>query len=247
MNRKLLIGISGGALALVLAGGAAYAGPALHAGTAAAVATDPTPAPGRPAGQGQAARGAKAQALVRSLIKATADATSSKPKDVLAALGDGQSLAQYASAHGSSDTAVVAAGRARLDARLKQAVANGRIGQARADELLKQYDAAAPKVVADTNLGVQIGRAWMRKHSGVAALIGATAAVTGTNAKEVRAALQQGQSLAQYAQAHGKTADDILAKLRAAGEARLQQRLDQAKKLIEQPGLGGTQPPAAQP
>jgi hypothetical protein len=54
----------------------------------------------------------------------------------------------------------------------------------------------------------------------------------------VLAALRQGQSLAQYAQAHGKTADDILAKLREQGQQRLDKGLDLAKELIEKPGLG---------
>ena len=61
------------------------------------------------------------------------------------------------------------------------------------------------------------------------------------------AALKQGQSLAQYAQAHGKTEDDILAKLREQGQQRLDKGLDKAKELIEKPGLGRGQGNSAAP
>src|SRR4029079_19642069 len=95
-----------------------------------------------------------------------------------------------------------------------------------------------PKVMADANLGQQIGRAVGRRHPVAAGLIKATADVTGTKPADVLASLKQGQSLAQYAQAHGKTADDILAKLREQGQQKLDKGLDKAKDLIEQPGLG---------
>ncbi len=238
MKHKLLIGIAGGALALALAGGAVYAGPSIKRSLAvASQAATPTAQPNTT----QAARGtrrAMAANYVRVLIKAAADATGTQPKDVLAALRDGKSLAQYAQAHGKSDQDVLQAARATIQQRLSQAVANGKLTQVQSDALLKKFDDAAPKTIANANLGQQIGRALARQHPLGAGLVKATADVTGTQPKDVLAALRGGQSLAQYAQAHGKTADHILAKLRELGQQRLDKALDRAKDLIDKPGLG---------
>jgi len=157
---------------------------------------------------------------------------------VLAALRDGKTLSQYAKDHGKSDADVIAAARKHVQDRLSQALGNGKLTQTQVDTLLKQFDDSAPKVMADANLGRQIGRAVAKRHPVAAGLVKATADVTGTKPEDVLAALKQGQSLAQYAQAHGKTADDILAKLREQGQQRLDNGLDKAKELIEKPGLG---------
>jgi uncharacterized ParB-like nuclease family protein len=248
MKRKIVIGVAGGALALALAGGAVYAGPSLNRSfTATTQAAAPTAQPGtNPADTGAARKGrgrqpgGKAALLTSALIKASADVTSTKPKDVLAALGDGKTLAQYATDHGKTATDVIAAARKNVQDRLNQALGKGRLTQAQVDAQLKQFDDSAPKAMADANLGQQIGRAIGKRHPAAAGLIKATADITGTKPADVLAALKQGQSLAQYAQAHGKTADDILSKLREQN----QQRLDKAKQLIETPGLGQNQPTA---
>jgi hypothetical protein len=176
--------------------------------------------------------------LTTALIKASADVTGTQPKDVLAALRDGKSLSQYAKDHGKTDADVIAAARKNVQERLSQALANDKLRQTQVDTLLRSFDDNAPRLMADANLGRQIGRAVAKRHPVAAGLVKATADVTGTTPKEVLAALKQGQSLAQYAQAHGKTADDILAKLREQGQQRLDKGLDRAKELIEQPGLG---------
>jgi uncharacterized ParB-like nuclease family protein len=244
MNRKILIGVAGGALALALAGGAVYAGPSLNRTLAAAQAATPTTQPGEipanadTARTGRSRQRGKAALLTGALIKASAEVTATKPKDVLVALRDGTTLSQYATDHGKSDADVIAAARKRVEERLSQALGNGKLTQAQVDALLKQFDDSAPKVMADTNLGQQIGRAVAKRHPVAASLVKATADVTGTKPADVLAALKQGQSLAQYAQAHGKTADDILAKLREQGQQRLDNDLDRAKELIEKPGLG---------
>jgi len=243
MKRKILIGVAGGALALALAGGAVYAGPSLSRSFTTSQAAPTAQPAGTPsaAGAARAGRGqqrGKAALLTGALIKASAQVTSTQPKDVLAALRDGKTLSQYAKDHGKSDADVIAAARKNVQDRLSQALGNGKLTQARVDALLKQFDDSAPKVMADANLGQQIGRAVARRHPVAAGLVKATADATGTKPADVLAALKQGQSLAQYAQAHGKTADDILARLREQGQQRLDKGLDKAKELIEKPGLG---------
>jgi hypothetical protein len=80
-----------------------------------------------------------------------------------------------------------------------------------------------------------------------AALIKATADATGLTQREVLAELKAGKSLAQIAQEHGKTADDILAKARELLQNRQQELLDRLRDLINQPGLRAPQNPAPTP
>ena len=124
MNRNILIGIAGAAIALVVAAGAAYAGPASIT-TAAAQATataaaQPTAAPGT-----RANRPRKALRLAQGLIKVTADTTGTTVHDVVVALQGGQSLAGYAQAHGKTADDIIAKlreqGEARLANRLEKA------------------------------------------------------------------------------------------------------------------------------
>ena len=254
MKRKILIGIAGGALALVLAGGAVYAGPSLErsfvATTQAAAPTaqpsaNPTTTGAARSGRGR--QGGKAALLTGALIKASADVTATQPKDVLAALRAGKTLAQYATDHGKTDADVIAAARKNVQDRLSKALGNGKLTQAQVDAQLKLFDDNAPKVMADANLGKQIGRAVAQRHPVAGGLVKATADATGTQPADVLAALKQGQSLAQYAQAHGKTEDDILAKLREQGQQRLDKGLDKAKELIEKSGLGRGKPGSTAP
>ena len=106
MKRKILIGVAGGALALALAGGAVYAGPSLNRSLAASQAATPTAQPGgNPTDAGVARNGrgrqrGKAALPTGAVIKASAEVTGTKPKDVLVALRDGKTLSQYASDHG---------------------------------------------------------------------------------------------------------------------------------------------------
>lgn len=242
MKRALLIGIAGVALALALAGGAALAGPLLTSQSSpASQAATATAEPGasRP---GLAARRGAAGKLAGALVRETAQITGMQVKDVIQALGQGKSLAQIAQEHGKTGDDIVKAARTRLEDRLKQAVSSGRMTQARADAALAAFDKAAPTIVNDTNLGQQLARAGMRRRGGNGALIQATADVAGIQPQEVIQELRAGKSLAQIAQEHGKTGDDILARLREQGNQRLAQLLDRAKGLLDKPGLGGNQP-----
>jgi hypothetical protein len=125
MNRKLLIGIAAGVLALMLAGGAVFAGELpIGQRSATAQATSATARPNA-AGPRQGDRQAKRAMLVRAMVQATADATGTQPKDVLAALQDGKSLAQYAQEHGKTGDDILAKlreqGNQRLDKALERA------------------------------------------------------------------------------------------------------------------------------
>jgi hypothetical protein len=247
MNRKLLIGIAGGALALTLAGGAVLAeraalasasasgAPAVAAAQATAVPTT------RPAGASVKQKGRQAgnaRRLALLLGRATAEVSGIEAQAVFAGLRDGKSLAQIAQEHGKADKDVISAARAKLAERLKQAVANAHLTQARADAALAKFDQAAPQIMSSQDLGKRIKQVAAKRHPAAAGLVEATAQATGMQAKDVVAELRAGKSLAQIAQEHGKTGDDILTKARELGQQRLDTALDHAKQLIDQPGLG---------
>ncbi len=230
MRLKIAIGVL--AAALALAGGAVYAERAAAAGA--------TPAASAPAaGQDKGARGWRGAGVASLLIKATADVTGMQPSDVLAELRTGKSLAQIAQEKGKTAAEVTSAARTALQQRLDAAVKSGRLTQARADALLQRFDQDAPPVVADTTLGARLGgrAAGRARLLGRAALVQATATVTGLTPEQVRQELRAGKSLAQIAQDKGKTADDIIAELRKQGEARLARWLERAREQLNRPGL----------
>jgi hypothetical protein len=256
VKTKLVMGIAAGAVALTIAGGAAYAGSTLFTHPAQAAAktsqapladnqapladdqtTNPTSTPAQP---GRSARAMGGQMLAAPLVRATATVTGLKPADIFTALKSGKSLAQIAQEKGKTADDVVKTARATLQSRLSQAVSSGKLTQAQADQALARFDASATKLVNSTNLGQQSGRGfdYRAQLGGRAALIAATAKVTGMQPKDIAQELKSGKSLAQIAQEKGKTADDILAQLRATGEQRLNNLLDRAKQAINTPGLG---------
>lgn len=143
MKRPVLMGIAGGALALTLLGGVAGAASRSSAGTVTVAQTTPTPAP-----QQHGERGKKGHhALARGLVRVTAEQTTLTPKQVREELRAGKTFAQIAQEHGSSSDAVVQAARAKLQARLAQAVQNGKITQERADKALARFDERAPEIM----------------------------------------------------------------------------------------------------
>lgn len=233
MKTKLILGIASGALALALAGGAVYAGSATSPESAARSAVV-AERPGNPERQ------FGGRLLAGALIRNTAEVTGQTPAQVLQELQAGKSLAQIAQAKGKTADDVVKAARTRLENGLTRAVGRGRITRARADELLAQFDTEAPRLMSDTGLGATIQQRVERRQERAAevALVRATANVTGLTVQEVRTELRAGKSIAQIAQAKGKTADDVLAELRKAGQERLDGLLKRAQDLVNQPGLG---------
>lgn len=239
MKRIVLSSIVGGALALATLGGvlASPAAPSADSATVAALVERP----GRP-DRGVALADA-------GLIKATADVTGLTIQQVTTELKAGKSLEQVAQSKGKTAQQVIDSARSALKQRLDQAVANSRMTQAQADAALAKFDADASTIMKDTTLGTKIGQRAERGRRGVAAgaLIKATADVTGLTVQEVTSELRAGKSLAQIAQEHGKTVDDIIKKLQENLRAREQELLDEARQLANQPGLAPNTNPAATP
>lgn len=178
-------------------------------------------------GQGQRKPG---QALKALLLKQTIELTGLERKAVAEQLRGGSSLGAIAAANGSSEQAVIDAALKQLDERLAQAVANGRLTDAQKTSALDEARQAAPGLMQET--GIKLPGGNQRQQAGRRELVKATAEVAGLTEEQVRAEVQAGKSLAQIAESKGKTADDILANLRAKAEAKLDQLLEQAREQV---------------
>lgn len=168
-----------------------------------------------------------------ALTRATADLTGQSVYAVTKLLRDGQSLTAIAAASGKTSAEVIATARATISTRLARAVTNGVITQQRADVGIAAFDQLAPAQVARTDVGTATRSAAAR-----AALIQATAEVTGLSPKTIIAELKGGKTIAQIAQSQGKTAADVLAKLAELQQTRTTAVTDEARHLVEEPGAG---------
>jgi ElaB/YqjD/DUF883 family membrane-anchored ribosome-binding protein len=147
------------------------------------------------------------------------------PADQLRTELPGKSLAQVAQAHGKTGADVAAALKTQAHQRLDQAVTAGRLTQDQAttqktqadqriDQLVNQVGPTGPKAGGPGGAGGNRGRGLD---------LNAAATAIGIPADQLRTELP-GKSLAQVAQAHGKTGADVAAALKTSAR----QRIDQA-------------------
>ena len=149
--KKLLASIS---IAAALGGGAFALNsisPASAVGNAAqsnpATESQASPAATRPDAEAQARRHGRRARVVRGAIKVSADTIGIPKADLVAALKDGQSIAQVAEAHNVPTQtvidALVNAGSTKVD----KAVAAGKITQARGDAIKARLPQVAERIV----------------------------------------------------------------------------------------------------
>ncbi|NIA24292.1 MAG: hypothetical protein GWP04_01850 [Gammaproteobacteria bacterium] len=124
-------------------------------------------------------------------------------------LKDGATLAQIAESRGSSGEEIVAALVGELSERLADQVAEGRITQEQADEMV----AAATGQITDLVESSHPGRAALREHRARLARLGALrigADVLDMTPQDLRSALESGQSLGEIAQSRGVDEDALI-------------------------------------
>jgi uncharacterized protein YidB (DUF937 family) len=183
-------------------GGALLLGPA----SADTTSTPAGTASGRPAATA---------APCREGFAALADAIGISSDDLRAALRDGQTLAEVAEANGVDPQHVVDVLVERGTERLDAAVAAGRIDQATADE----RKATLPDRATDLVNGELERDA--HRHPRRAAAIRTAAEAIGIDADQLRAALGDGQTIAQVAEAHGVDPQDVIDALVAHATERI--------------------------
>lgn len=223
MKRSHLTTLTGMVVAGALAATLTLAAPA--PAQAAATAT-PVPAAAQQAGPGRGDREARrGGVLVIALVRTTSEETGLSTKEVVEALRGGQSLAQVAAANGSSGESVVQAVTAKAKERLDRLVANGRLSQARADELLERLSDRATEVVNDTELGDTIDERLgkLRARAVTPALVRAASEVSGLPVGDIALRLHDGESLEQIVRSAGGDPAAVIAAatdaFRAAAEA----------------------------
>jgi hypothetical protein len=139
------------------------------------------------------------------------------PADQLRTELNGKSLAQVAQAHGKTAADVATALKNAAHTRIDQAVTAGRLTAAQA---------ATQKTAVEQRIDQQVNQVKQQGGPGGFGRGGfdsaAVATAIGIPADQLRTELQ-GKSLAQVAQAHGKTAADVAAALKNAAHTRIDQ------------------------
>jgi uncharacterized protein YidB (DUF937 family) len=144
-----------------------------------------------------------------------ADVIGISTDDLRAALRDGQTLAELAEANGVDPQQVVDLLVANRTERLDAAVAAGSVDQATADE----RKASLPDRAAGLVNGELERRA--HRHPRRAAVVRTAAEAIGIDADELRAALRDGQTVAQVAEANGVDPQDVIGALAARSTERI--------------------------
>jgi hypothetical protein len=154
-------------------------------------------------------------------VAAQADAIGIPVEDLRAALRDGRTLAEVAEANSVDPQVVVDAMVARGTARLDAAVAAGRIDQATADARA----ARLPEVAADVVSG-ELDRGDRSTRARRAAAVATAADTIGVPVQALRAALREGQSVAEVAEANGVEPQAVVDALAARATDRITRWVD---------------------
>jgi transposase-like protein len=203
--------------AVLATGGVAVAGAASDSGSSgsstsaprATAAAESTPHPRRH----------RRLHVVQVGLATSAKAIGISTKDLVAELRKGSSIAEVAQAHGvdpkTVEDAIVAAANARID----QAVENGKLDEARAATLKEKVAARAEQFVEQTpKLGERERR--------VGHPLAVAAKAIGVDRSDLIAALRDGKTIAQVAQEHDVDPQTVIDALVKAGQARLEQRAE---------------------
>jgi hypothetical protein len=154
------------------------------------------------------------------------------PQVIVDALEAGDTLADVAAANGSSGEALVAGLVADLSEKLAESVADGRIDQARADEILVNAEERITELVNSTQDEIQAARQAQRDERQAEREARRTerqqnvAAVVGIPFEDIQAALQEGETtLAEIAAEQGVDLETLVDGLTAPAVANLAEKV----------------------
>lgn len=208
-----------GGVALGAAGGALIGSPGLSGAVEDADAATTTLETGGPMGRGLHHRGERGAHL-----ETAAEAIGITADELRSALADGQSIAQVAEANGVDVQVVIDALVADANERIEEAVADGRLtaeeGEARKAE-------AAERIAELVEVeGLPMGPRARLAHG-----LETAAEAIGITPEELRTALQDGQSIADVAEANGVDVDVVV-------EALVAEATERIEALVEREGWG---------
>jgi polyhydroxyalkanoate synthesis regulator phasin len=196
------------------------------------------PGPGGKGGPGRAGFGGE--------LNAAATAIGITPQQLHTELA-GKSLAQVAQAHGKTAADVATALKNAAHARIDQAVTAGRLTADQATTQKTQVDQRIDQLVNQVmpqpgaaGRGRPGGPGGFGGRGGFGADLNAAATAIGIDARQLRTELN-GKSLAEVAQAHGKTAADVATALKNAAHTRIDQAVTAGRLTADQATTQKTQ------
>jgi polyhydroxyalkanoate synthesis regulator phasin len=191
--------------------------------------------------QGPGGRGERGKGGLRVELSAAATAIGITPQQLHTELA-GKSLAQVAEAHGKTAADVATALKNAAHTRIDQAVTAGRLtaDQANTQKTLidQRIDQLVNQVMPQGGPG---GRGGFGARGGVfGGGLDAAATALGITPEQLRTELP-GKSLAQVAQAHGKSATDVASALKNAAHTRIDQAVTAGRLTADQATTQKTQ------
>jgi polyhydroxyalkanoate synthesis regulator phasin len=191
---------------------------------------------GFPGGHGERGKGGRGLDL-----NAAATAIGITPEQLRTELA-GKSLAQVAQAHGKTAADVATALKNAAHTRIDQAVTAGKVPADQANTQKTQadqhIDQLVNQVIPQGGPGGPGGREGFGERGGVE--LNAAATAIGITPDQLRTELP-GKSLAQVAQAHGKSAADVATALKNAAHTRIDQAVTAGKLTADQAATQKTQ------
>ena len=153
----------------------------------------------------------------------------------------GKSLAQVAQAHGKNATDVATALKNGAHQRIDQAVTSGKLTADQANPQKQQADQRIDQFVNQTlPQGGPGGRGGFGGPGGLRAGLDTAATAIGITPEQLRTELP-GKSLAQVAQAHGKSGTDVATALKNAEHQRVDQAVSSGRLTADQANTQKTQ------
>lgn len=168
------------------------------------------------------------------LLRNTLDSTSLNPAQLLQTLRDGATLAEAIEANGGSVETVIADGVAAITETVNEAVANERITQEQADNVLQDLEQRLTEAInGEANfarlLGQGIAGNLRNMDRTLRAVIGSVAEVSGLDALDVVAEVQGGSTLAEILTSNGVDLDSFVADATAPYAEQLAQAVENGR------------------
>lgn len=172
--------------------------------------------------------------IIRQVVQIVADATGLKPVDIAAQVRNGSTLTELITANGGDVEAVKTELVNAATERINTAVADGKMTQERADELLGNLDDLATRV-----LNNDLRPDAIRDRARVALALGqdvvqAAADETGMGVLEILTQVNDGSTLTDVITANGGSVDNVIAAAVAAATEQINTALSEGKITQEQ-------------
>jgi hypothetical protein len=156
------------------------------------------------------------------------------PEELREQISGGATLAEVAESLGVNPQSLVDYMVDEATAKVQEQVANGRIDQERADQLIANLSQRINTFVFEGPQERPDGGEYRRPHRGPRQVIGTAAEVIGIEPADLVAALQDGQTIADVAAANGSSGDAVVAAIVANADEKLQEAVDNGRITAEE-------------